>query len=361
MVSMSAAETNEIVGELYQVPPARFTAARDELVRKARAAGDRKLARELQGLRRPTQSAWLVNVLTRQERALMDQLVAVGRELRDAQVRLDGQRLRRLSVQRQQLVADLVERARLRAADAGLRPTEDALSEVRATLEAALVDLAASSTVLAGRLVRPMSHVGFGPMPQVTPPPRVTAPAEPAATPPSAPPATAEERSEPADAGEAGEAAAVAEPGWRFWPIEPGEPGEDATARPPEHPGAAPSPPPALAPVPSPSAEERQQTARTERATPEDGVRRAEAALAAAESTHWQREHELADAQGALDAARDRLEWLDRQRMEARREKATAERRVAEARSAQRAAIRAAAEARRALEAAERKRSATGE
>jgi hypothetical protein len=360
MVSMSAAETNEIVGELYQVPPALFIAARDELVRKARAAGDRKLARELQGLRRPTQSAWLVNVLTRQERVLMDQLFAVGRELRDAQVRLDGQRLRRLSSQRQQLIADLVERARRRAVDVGLRPTEDALSEVRATLEAALVDLAASSTVSAGRLVRPMSHVGFGPMPQVTPPPRVTAPAEPAATLPSAPPATEEERSEPADAGDAddaGEAAAV-EPGWRFWPIEPGE---DATARAPERPVAAPSPTPALAPVPSPSAEEKQRTARTERTTSEDGVRRAEAALAAAESTHWQREHDLADAQGALDAARDRLEWLDRQRLEARREKVAAERRVAEARSAQRVAIRAAAEARRALEAAERKRSATGE
>jgi len=36
------------------------------------------------------------------------------------------------------------------------------------------------------------------------------------------------------------------------------------------------------------------------------GVAAAEAALAAAESLHWQREHELADAEGALEAARDR-------------------------------------------------------
>jgi hypothetical protein len=76
--------------------------------------------------------------------------------------------------------------------------------------------------------------------------------------------------------------------------------------------------------------------------------------LAAAETLHWQREHELADAEGALAAAADRLEWLEQQRMEARREKVTAERHVTEARAAQRAAVEAVANARRALDAAER-------
>jgi hypothetical protein len=68
---------------------------------------------------------------------------------------------------------------------------------------------------------------------------------------------------------------------------------------------------------------------------------------------HWQREQELADAEAAVEAARDRLHWLDQQRMEARRDKVTAERHLSEARSAQRSAIREVAAARRLLEAAE--------
>jgi hypothetical protein len=84
MVRMRLSETDEIAAELYLVPPARFVTARDEVVRQARAAGHRELARELQALRRPTSSAWLINALTRHRRDRMQQLFAVGRELRQA-------------------------------------------------------------------------------------------------------------------------------------------------------------------------------------------------------------------------------------------------------------------------------------
>ncbi len=76
---------------------------------------------------------------------------------------------------------------------------------------------------------------------------------------------------------------------------------------------------------------------------------------------HWRREHGLADAEAAVEAARDGSEWLDRQRMEARRDRATAERHLAEARSAQQSAVRAVADARRALEAAESRLRSVGE
>ena len=58
----------------------------------------------------------------------------------------------------------------------------------------------------------------------------------------------------------------------------------------------------------------------------------------------------LADAEGALEAAEDRIDWLDSQRIEARRDKVTAEQRLALAQSAQRDAIRAVTEARRRLD-----------
>ena len=344
---MGASDSDEIAGELYLVPPVRFVAARDELVRKARAAGNRELARELQSLRRPTQSAWLVNLLTRHERASMERLFALGRELRRAQTWLDGTELRRLSAQRQQMIADLLDSARRRAADAGLRPADAVLSEVEATLRAALVDLAASSTVLSGRLVRPMSHSGFGPMPHVDAAPVLRAPSPPAEGHAQAP----AEGQAPERAGtRAPEPAAIRDQemgrGWSFWPVED-ELGRQreraATERGARQQG-------------KPAAAEAEPATEVEQA-----IRHAEAELAAAESTHWLREQDLADTEGAVEAARDRLAWLDSQRMEARREKVAAERRLAEARSAQRAAIGTVGKARRELEAVESRLGLSGQ
>ena len=81
-------------------------------------------------------------------------------------------------------------------------------------------------------------------------------------------------------------------------------------------------------------------------------MRQAEEELASAEALHWQAEFELADAEGAVEAAADRMSSLDTQRMEARRDKVTAQRYLAEAQSRQRAAVNALADARRRLDAA---------
>ena len=345
MASMRRTQTDEIAGELYLVPPAGFVAARDELVRQSHAAGDRELARELRSLRRPTLSAWLVNLLARHERPLMDRLLAVGRELRDAQTRLDTAQLRRLAGQREHLIADLLDRGRRRAAEAGMQPSEGVLSEVEATLKAALVDLAASSTVLSGRLVRPMSHSGFGPMPSVAAAPVTLSPAE---APTEASIRDARERSfadddelarrraqASADRGDSQDA-----PLTLSWPLD-----EEPWPATDEEPWPA-----ATDAEPWPAATDEEQA-----------VLRAAAELAAAESEHWQREFELADAEGAVDAARDRSEWLDSQRIQARRDRVTAERHLAEAQSAQQSAVRAVGDARRALEAAERRLRSTAE
>ena len=64
------------------------------------------------------------------------------------------------------MIADLLDRAKAHAAEAGLRLTPTVLSEVEATLQAALVDLAGALTIRNGRLVRPLSHSGFGPRPR---------------------------------------------------------------------------------------------------------------------------------------------------------------------------------------------------
>ncbi len=336
MVRMRLSETDEIAAELYLVPPARFVAARDEVVRQARAAGHRDLARELQGLRRPTPSAWLVNGLTRHRRDRMQQLFAVGRELRQAQTQLDAGRLRRLPAQREELVGELLDWARRHAAAAGVPLTDAALAEVEATLHAGLVDLAAAATVMSGHLVRPMSHAGFGPLPQVESaasppappmPPAPSVPSVPSApSAPSAPPAPrpAPGWDEPTE--------------WRMWPVQDELQlrREKAVASPGQHPNGR-----------------RVRWQRPRAADPAETLRRAEAALAEAASVHWQREHDLAEAEAAMEAVRDRQETLEQQRMHLRREKVAAEQDLAAAREAQRTALRAMIDARRALDTAE--------
>jgi len=336
MVPMRLSETDEIAAELYLVPPARFVAAREEVVRQARAAGHRDLARELHALRRPTLSAWLVNVLTRHQRARMQQLFALGRDLRQAQTRLDGDQLRRLPAQRQDLIAELLDWASSHAAEAGVRPTEAALSEVETTLHAGLVDLAAASTVMSGHLVRPMSHAGFGPLPQAQ-----------SAGSPSAP-------SPPPNPGPAQDRLTE----WSMWPIDDElrrrrERSDAATADPTGRDASAATP---VAQCNGQQAHGEPAPAQTQpQVDAAESLRRAEADLANAASAHWQREHDLAEAEAAMEAVKDRLEWLDQQRMQVRREKVTAEQDLAAARAAQRAALRAVTDARRALEVTEKR------
>ena len=62
-------DLEQAADELYAVSPDDFIAQRTALVGEARAANDRALAKEIGQLRRPTRSAWLVNILARAERS----------------------------------------------------------------------------------------------------------------------------------------------------------------------------------------------------------------------------------------------------------------------------------------------------
>jgi hypothetical protein len=319
---MFGRELDEIVRELYVLPPTDFVAARNELVRQARAAGSREVAEQLRRLRRPTHSAWLVNLLAR-DSAAMQRLATLGRELRDAQTGLVRTELRYLAEQRRQLIADLLDRARGIAAEIGLRLTPTLLSEVEATLQAALVDLAGALTIRNGRLARPLSHAGFGPRPRATV---------------SRPPDAAELRTV--------DVSATSSTGPEGPPVE-----DELAARRQARAGrwvvellAVPDRPPDQLSV---------RLDDTERPALRD-LRQAEQELAAAETAHWQAEFELADAEGAVEAADDRLSSLDTMRLEARRDKVTAQRQLAEALSQQRAAVNALADARQRLDAARR-------
>src|SRR5690606_588184 len=129
---------SEITGELYAVRPDEFVAARDERVRQARPAGNRALARGLSGLRRPTQSAWLVNASARDRREVVEELLGLAAELGQAQQRAAGRDLQELATRRRRLEAALLDRASDLADAAGVRVSAETLREVQETLAAAL-------------------------------------------------------------------------------------------------------------------------------------------------------------------------------------------------------------------------------
>jgi len=317
-VQIIGRELDEIVRELYVLSPDDFVAARNELVRQARAAGRRDVAEQLHQLRRPTRSAWLVNLLARDPEG-MQRLSGLGRQLRDAQTGLSRTEMRQLAEQRRQLITDLLQRARAYAAEADFRLTPTVLSEVEATLQAALVDLAGAMTIRNGRLVRPLSHIGFGPRPRA-----------------------AVRRIAERDAERAKEMPihdAVETPGAYV---------EDelAAARRRRNSGerwaveAVESADPVLATEPEPQVRRH--------------LRLAEEELALAEAAHWQSEFELADAEAAVEMAEDMLSTLDTKRIEARRDKVTAQRHLAEAQAQQRLAVNVLADARQRLDEARR-------
>lgn len=151
-----------VADELYGLPPPEFVAARDARAAEARRSGDRDLADAIKKLKRPTVTAWAVNLLVRRRRSEVGELRQLGGALRQAQTRLAGDELRRLSHQRQQLVATLAAEATREAAQAGHPVGDAAVAEVQASLEAAVVDEEAARAVLSGRLTRGLEHAGTG-------------------------------------------------------------------------------------------------------------------------------------------------------------------------------------------------------
>lgn len=148
---------------LYRTHPREFVAARDARVRALRGQGRAAAATAVGRLRKPTVSAWLVNLLVADDPELADRLAELAAALRTAQEQLAGDELRALGRQRHELVAGLVGRAR--ALSGAARVQEGVLAEVESSLRAALADPEVARQVLSGRLLRAADVTGFGPPP----------------------------------------------------------------------------------------------------------------------------------------------------------------------------------------------------
>jgi hypothetical protein len=150
--------------DLYGAAPEEFLAHRSEWVARARAGGSRELATAIGKLRRPTATAWLVNLLTRDPEGAeaLRELAALGARTRTAQAALDAEALRELDRRRRELVRALVDRADEVGGGAGHPVTAAVERELTETFAAAVVTAEAAAAVTSGTLTRALAYSGFG-------------------------------------------------------------------------------------------------------------------------------------------------------------------------------------------------------
>ncbi len=155
---------DEVAAELYVLAPGEFVERRDAMARELREAGDRTLAADVKKWRRPLVTAWVVNLLAWYRPDELDTLLALGDELLAAQRDRDATAIRNLTDRRQRLVRSLVKQGLELAEEAGQPVGPAAGYEVESTLNAALADPVIAERVRSGRLERPESYAGFGPL-----------------------------------------------------------------------------------------------------------------------------------------------------------------------------------------------------
>ncbi len=143
---------DDAAAALYAAPRAEFVQRRAELSRAARAAGDKALAREIAELRKPSVSAAALNAFARADGEAVARLLRLAEDMRAAQRTADGEALRRLGRDRQEIVPDVVERVRRAAADAGEPLSAASLTDVEHGVRRAIVDPRFADELGAGRV-----------------------------------------------------------------------------------------------------------------------------------------------------------------------------------------------------------------
>jgi hypothetical protein len=171
--------------ELYGRPLAEFTAARNELAKRLKKAGQADDADRVAKLAKPPISAWAVNQLARQESERLRPLLDAGAELVDAQkAALAGKgadRFDEASRRHREAIRAVVPAAVGLLEAAGHRPGDAIKERIASSLRAASVDPEGRGLLEHGRLEEDFESAGLGLLAGIAP-----AAGEPAAAPASA-------------------------------------------------------------------------------------------------------------------------------------------------------------------------------
>ena len=152
------------IDQLFQLPPEKFTAARNDLASRLKAAGKVDEAARVKSLPKPPVSAWAVNQLFWRKRKAFDRLMSTGERLRKAQaahLRGKGGELREPLEARRQALGDLAREGATLLRESGHNPSPDLMRRVTTTLEALATFANHPASPQAGYLTDDVDAPGF--------------------------------------------------------------------------------------------------------------------------------------------------------------------------------------------------------
>jgi uncharacterized protein YhaN len=159
--SSGRAKLNDEVDELFKLPLAEFTDARNALAKRLKENGRANDANLVKTLSKPSVSAWTVNQLYWHYREEFDELLAAGQRVRKAQVSASASRLNDMRAAldaRREALVNLSQLATSLLREAGSNPSPDTIRRITTTLEA-ISALADGPTL--GRLTQDVDPPGF--------------------------------------------------------------------------------------------------------------------------------------------------------------------------------------------------------
>lgn len=155
---------NDEVNELFKLPLAEFTAARNALAARLKQSGRADDANLVKTLVKPPISAWAVNQLYWRHRAAFDRLLAAGQRFHQAQTsRVAGKPgdLRGALDARREALTHLSQLAESLLTDAGHNPAPDTIRRITTTLEAISAHASPEDGPTLGRLSQDVDPPGF--------------------------------------------------------------------------------------------------------------------------------------------------------------------------------------------------------
>lgn len=145
--------------DLFSIPIDGFVAARDRLASRLRAEGDTAEATRVKALRKPTISAWALNVVARNSPGLVEDLVAAHARLRGS----DSVEVMRTASAARNAAVEALMRAAASGLEAGGRPwSAQTRDRVANTLLAVATDPQGEADLRAARLAHDLEPAGTG-------------------------------------------------------------------------------------------------------------------------------------------------------------------------------------------------------
>jgi hypothetical protein len=157
----NSGKLNDEVDELYQLPLAEFTSARNELAARLKQNGRANDANLVKALQKPPVSAWAVNQLYWNQREEFDTLLSAGKRFHKASLAGKTADLRASLDARREALTQLADLAASVLRDAGHNPSQETIRRITTTLEALSAQASSADGPTLGRLSQDVDPPGF--------------------------------------------------------------------------------------------------------------------------------------------------------------------------------------------------------